>query len=154
MRRRLLVLALAAVLVGLGAGAAYAYFTATGSGAGSAGAGSLQTVTIDATTGSPTTPLLPGQTGDVALQVSNPNGFPVTLVAASGSGAVTVDSEHSGCDPSVVTFTNQTGLSTTIPADTTGYQVYLDGAASMSTAAANACQGATFSIPVTITVQK
>jgi predicted phage tail protein len=154
MKRRILALVIAAVLVSLGAGVAYAYFTSTGSGAGSAGDGTLQTVTIDATAGSPSTPLLPGGTGDVALQVSNPNGFAVTLVAVTGSGTITVDSEHSGCDPSVVTFTDQTGLSTSIPGDSTGYQVYLDGAASMSTAAANACQGATFSIPVTITVQK
>jgi len=154
MIRRVLAAALAAAVLGMAAGAAYAYFTATGSGAGSASAGTLQTVTISATAGSPTTPLLPGETGDVVLEVSNPNAFAVTLVSVTGSGTITVDGAHSGCNPSAVTFTSQTGLSISIPASSTDYQVDLPGAASMSAAAANACQGATFSIPVTITVEK
>jgi hypothetical protein len=154
MTRRVLALAAAAALVGVGAGAAYAYLTGSGSGSGSASTGTMQTVTITATAGSPTTPLLPDGTGDVVLQVDNPNGFAVTLVSVIGSGTISADSEHSGCNPSVVTFTNQTGLSVSIPASSSGYQVDLAGAASMSSSAANACQGATFSIPVTIAVQK
>jgi hypothetical protein len=154
MIRRVLALAAAATVVGVGAGAAYAYFTSTGSGGASASDGTMQTVTITATAGSPATPLLPDSTGDVVLQVDNPNGFAVTLVSVIGSGTIGVDSEHSGCDPSVVSFTNQTGLSVSVPASTDGYQVDLPAAAAMSSSAANACQGATFSIPVTIAVQK
>jgi predicted phage tail protein len=154
MIRRIAVSALAAALVGMGAGAAYAYFTSSGSGTGAATAGTLQTVTISATAGSPTTPLLPGGTGDVVLQVSNPNAFAVTLVSVTGSGTITVDGAHSGCNASAVTFTDQTSLSVSIPASSTNYQVDLPAAASMSAGAANACQGATFSIPVTITVEK
>lgn len=154
MRRRILVLAISAMLLGLTGGVAYAYFTSSGSGTGSASTGTMQTVTVAASTGSPTTPLIPEGSGDVALQVTNPNGFAVTLVSVTGSGGITVDGGHSGCDPSVVTFTDQTGLTISIPADSTDWQVYLPGAASMSSAAANACQGATFSIPVTITVHK
>jgi predicted ribosomally synthesized peptide with SipW-like signal peptide len=154
MTRRVLVLAAAAALVGVGAGTAYAYFTSSGSSTGSASTGTMQTVTITATAGSPNTALLPDGTGDVVLQVDNPNDFAVTLVSVIGSGAVGVDAEHSGCDPSVVTFTNQTGLSISIPASASGYQVDLPGAAAMSSSASDACQGATFSIPVTIAVQK
>jgi hypothetical protein len=154
MKHRILFLTIAAALVCLGAGTAYAYFTSSGSGTGSASTGTMQTVTITATAGTPATPLLPDGTGDVVLQVDNPNDFAVTLVSVTGSGSITVDSEHSGCDPSVVTFTNQTGLSIGVPANTTGYQVDLPGAAAMSSAAADACQGATFSIPATIAVQK
>jgi hypothetical protein len=154
MIRRVLVLAAAAAVIGLGAGTAYAYFTSSGSGTGSASTGTMQTVTITATAGTPTTPLLPDSTGDVTLQVDNPNAFAVTLVSVTGSGSITADSAHSGCNPSVVTFTPQTGLSISIPASTTGYQVDLPAAAAMSSSAADACQGATFSIPITIAVQK
>ena len=153
MRRRILISILSALLVCLGAGAAYAYFTSTGTGSGSATTGTLQTVTVAATAGSPSTPLYPGQSGDVVLRLTNPNSFAVTLVSVAGNGVISADGGHSGCDPSVVSFTDQTGLTVNIPGGVTT-QVDLPGAAAMSTAAADGCQGATFSIPVTITVHK
>ena len=156
MRRRSLMLVAPAVcvVVGLSSGAAYAYFTGSGRGTGSASVWAMQTVTIASTTASPAASLLPGGSGDVTLVVTNPNGFAVTLVSVTGTGgAITADSGHPGCTTTGVTFTNQTGLGTVIPANTST-AVDLPGAASMSTASSAGCQGATFSIPVTITAQK
>ncbi len=153
MRRRslLLIAPVACAVVGLSSGAAYAYFSSSGHGTGSASVGSMQTVTISSATVSPNTPLLPGGSGDVTFKVTNPNGFAVTLVSVVGNGTIT--SNQSSCTTTGVTFTNQTGLSTSIPADDTA-TIDLPGAATMSTASSAGCQGATFSIPVTISVEK
>jgi hypothetical protein len=157
MRNRRFILAVSAscLVAGLGAGAAYAYFTSTGSGSGGASVGSMQTVTLATATDIPTTPLLPGGTGDVTLEVDNPNSFPVTLISVTQapSGTITADGNHSGCTTTGVTFTNQTGLTKAIPA---GGKVSVDlpGAVSMATTSPAGCEGATFSIPVTITAQK
>jgi hypothetical protein len=154
MKHRTLLLVIAAVVVSLGAGAALAYFTSSGSAHGSASTATLLTVTAGA--GTPSTPLLPGGTGDVALTVTNPNNFAVTLVSVAGNGAITADGGHPGCTTTGVTFTAPTGspLPVTILANSTNQVVDLPGAAAMSLTASNACQGATFSIPVTIVVHK
>ena len=144
-----------AVVSGLGVGTAFAYWTSSGAGSGTAGANSLQTVTVAAFVGgdSPASSLLPaGPAGEVILRLSNPNAFAVTLVSVVGNGTITADSGHSGCSTTGVSFTNQTGLSVSVPAGSS--LVRLPAAASMSTASLNACQGATFHIPVTITVHK
>lgn len=154
-RRRIVLLAVIVSVISLGAGTAYAYFTSTGSGTGSASTGTMQTVTVAATTGTPTTPLLPGGTGDVTLKVTNPNSYAVTLVSvAAGAGNITADSGHPGCTTTGVTFTAQTGLSTSIPGGGATTQVDLPGAAAMNATSSSGCQGATFTVPVTITVQK
>jgi hypothetical protein len=136
----------------VGVTAASAYFTAAGAGHGQAHVGTLS-VTVSATTGTPSTPLIPGGTGDVALQVVNPNSFAVTLKAVTGSGTITPDAGHATCAPTGVSFTDQSALSINVPANSTT-PVALTGAASMSTLSANGCQGATFTIPVTIGVRK
>jgi hypothetical protein len=139
--------------VGSIAGGAFGYFTSSGKTTGSASTGTMQTVTVSAATVAPSTPLLPGGSGDVTLKVTNPNNFAVTLVSVTATGGnITADSGHSGCTTTGVTFTNQTGLRTSIPASSTT-TIDLSGAASMSTASSAGCQGATFSIPVTIAVQ-
>jgi hypothetical protein len=155
MRLRWLLLIVPAIclIVGLGSGAAYAYFTASGHGTGSGTTGSMQKVTISSTTATPTSKLEPGGTAEVTLEVTNPNDFSVTLVSVVGSGSIYADSGHPGCTTTGVTFTDQTSLDTTISADATT-TVDLPGAAAMSTASSAGCQGATFSIPVTISVEK
>jgi hypothetical protein len=140
------------ILAVFGAGVASAYFSAPGSGTGSGSAGILQTVTLDATAGAPSTPLLPGGSGDAALRVNNPNSFAVTLVSVTGAGPITADSGHPGCTTTGVTFADQTGLSINI-APGGPKQLRLPGSVSMSAASSNGCQGATFSIPVTIQVR-
>jgi len=153
-RRRRLVSVLAIVGVLAVGAAAWAYFTSSGSGSAHASTGSMSTVTLNAAAGTPSTPLYPGGTGDVSLEVNNPNAYAVTLVSVAGHGTITPDAGHSGCTTTGVTFTNQTGLNTTIPGGATNDQIALPGAVSMSSLSSSGCQGATFSIPVTITVDK
>jgi hypothetical protein len=155
MRRFLTILAVAVVILTFGLGvAAYAYFTSTGTGSGNASTGTLQPVTVVNAAANPNSTLLPGgPAADVVLRVNNPNSRPVTLVSVTGNGTITADGSHSGCTTTGVTFTNQTGLNVPIAASTTTV-VHLAGAASMSAASLSACQGATFSIPVAITVHQ
>ncbi len=137
----------------LSAGAAYAFFSGSGSGTGSAPTGALQTVSLVAVTGTPESPLQPGSTGDVLLNVSNSNARGVTLVSVIGDGPITVTG-GTGCTSATsgVTFTDQKALSIAIPGSASASPVDLSGAATMSYSSASACQGAVFNIPVTITV--
>ena len=145
----------AAVVAAVGSGlvgitAAAAYFTAHGAGAGSATAGTLQPVTVAATVGgdTPSSSLLPGGSADVILRVHNSNSFGVTLVSVSPNG----NASAPGCTTTGVTFTNQSSLNIAIPSGTT--LVHLAGAAGMDSTSSSDCQGATFTIPVSITVHK
>jgi hypothetical protein len=153
-RTRVRVIVAGAVLaVGISAGAAYGYLTSSASATGHASTGTLVAVTLS-TTGTPSSSLVPGGSADVVLGVNNPNAYDVTLVSVTGGpGSITADPGHSGCTTTGVTFANQTGLHVAIAASglTT---VHLAGAASMSAASSTGCQGAAFSIPVTITVRK
>ena len=148
--------ALVALVLGLSAGSAYGYLTTQGSGTGLAGVGTMKTVTM-ATAGTPSTPLMPGGTGDVVFSVTNPNNFPVSLVAAGleAGSAITPDANHSGCTTTdslpVVTVNVPSGdLPVSIPANTT-MPIDLASAATMDVAATSICQGATFNIPLAIT---
>lgn len=152
-RRAKLIAVVAAVLVL--AGSAAAYWTTSGSGTAAAQTGTAQPVTIAA--GSPTTQLYPGGSADVAATISNPNSFPahvpsLLLDTSQGTGGFGVDSGHAGCAVSALSFTgsNNGGSGYLVPAKsgaTNGsLPVDLTGALSMSAAAANACQGATFSV--------
>ena len=145
--------AIAALTMGFGGGAAFAYFTSSGNGSGAASTGTLQAVTI-ASTGSVSSPLLPGgPAGNVTVEIANPNPYSVTLVSVNGNGTINTDGGHLSCTTTGVTFTNQTP-NINIPANQTAYPVDLTGAISMSAAASNGCQGATFSVPISITVDK
>ena len=162
-RHKLVVIGAAALLsVGIGAGAAWAHWTTGGTGTGSATGASLGSVTLVAVTGSPSAPLYPGGTGNVIFNISNANAYPVTLVSVrlEAGHSITASSGIGTCSGNGgVTFTSQTP-NVVIPADTAGngypngYPVGLTAAASMSTSSPTGCQGATFSIPITITVQK
>jgi hypothetical protein len=149
--------AIVALLLGIGAGSAYGYLATHGSGTGTVDSGTMQTVTM-ATAGTPSTPLLPGGTGDVVFSVTNPNNFPVSLVAVTlgADSAITADEGHSGCTTTdgspIVTLSVPPGdLPVSIAADAT-VQVDLADAATMDATATSNCQGATFDIPLTITV--
>jgi hypothetical protein len=131
-------------------GFVYAAWTTNGSGSGYAKAGTSQaltTVDVSASTGAT---LYPGVSGDVKIQISNPNTYAVRVTAVSGNGTITADAGHSGCTTTGVTFTNQSSLTIDIAASSSTTTT-LTGAASMSNASLNACQGATFTIPVTLT---
>lgn len=153
MRKRPFLIAVSAgcLTAGLGTGAAWAYFTSSGSGAGGASVGSMRTVTLQDATATPSAPLMPGGTGDVTLQVTNPNTFPVTLTRVDGNGTITAGTP--GCTVTGVTFANQDTLSSPIAGGAT-IAVDLPNAVSMDATSSAGCQGAKFSIPVTITAQK
>lgn len=137
----------AIVLVAVGL--VYAAWTTNGTGSGYAKADTadaLTTVDVAATTAAT---LYPGATGNVKIEIANPNPYPVRVTAVTGNGTITPDATHAGCSPTGVTFTDQTGLAIDIAANGSTVAT-LTGAAAMSNASANACQGATFTIPVSL----
>lgn len=150
-QRSILLGALFALVMGIAAGSAFGFITAPGSGTGLVVSGATQHLTVSATAGTPATPLLPGGTGDVAIVISNPNNVSITVVSVTQNGPIMVESGLSSCTPTVVEFSNQTGLNDTIGAGRTA-RLDLPGAASMDANAPSGCEGATFAIPVTISV--
>jgi hypothetical protein len=134
-------------------GFVYAAWTTNGSGSGYAKAGTasaLSTVDVSATTSAS---LYPGTTGNVTLKINNTNPFAVRVSAVALNGQqsdIVPDAGHSGCTTTGVTFTNQSGLTLDVPASTQT-EFTLNGVAAMSNASLNACQGATFTIPVSLT---
>jgi hypothetical protein len=121
---------------------------------------------VAATSGSALSTLIPGGTADPRVQLNNPNSFSVTIVGISQNGPVTVlggagCTSDSGTWPSLtlgnsgVSVPTQTGLNITVTAGPiTNVVVHVANGASMNTASASGCQGATFQIPVTLTVQR
>ncbi len=143
-----IVAASATVVAGVGVG--LAAWSTSGSGTAYSKAATASAITLGDASAATTADLYPGSTGALKLKVTNPNVFPVQITAVTGSGAIT-SSAGATCDAgSGVTVTNQTGLSLAVAAGATE-TFSLAGAVSMSTSVVNACQGATFSIPVTVT---
>lgn len=136
--------------IALASTVAFAAWTATGTGSGYAKAKTASVLTTVDASGSTSAQLYPGGTGDLVLKVNNPNDYQVTLTAVNnGSGSITSD-KGAACDASTgVTFTNATGLSLAVPAGTT--QTFtLNGKVAMSNASDTTCQGAVFTIPVSL----
>jgi hypothetical protein len=129
---------------------AFAAWTATGTGSGYAKAASgqaLSTVDVSASTAAT---LYPGATGDVKLRIDNPNAYPVRVTTVEGNGAITSDA-GAACDASTgVSFTDQTGLTLDVPAASQA-TFTLSGSVGMTNASDDSCQGAVFTIPVTLT---
>jgi hypothetical protein len=153
--RRLAILAAAAVfalvVVPVG-GIAVAYWGGTGTGTGTSETGDVVPVTL--TVGTPPANLRPGATSHVVLTATNTNASPVridslSLDTARGTGGFSVDAGHSGCNVNVLTYSTQT-TGWTIPARVGlvngTLSITLNNAIGMSTSAANACQGATFTV--------
>jgi len=146
----------AAVVVGVSViGVAIAAWTTGGSGSGQAQAGSAASMTISA--GTPSSSLYPTASADVAATISNPNPYKVHVSSIS-LGAVTVDAGHSGCNTASVSVTSPQDNSAAgwdVPAKSGGVNgslgVDLANAISMSNAANDSCQGATFTVALTAT---
>jgi hypothetical protein len=97
--------------------------------------------------------LYPGGSADAIVKISNPNGYTVHVVAITATGTATAGN---GCTPTGIAFTAPTSFTAaqfTLPANQST-ALDLAGAVSMDTTSASACQGQTFSLPVTVTVQK
>jgi hypothetical protein len=155
MKRRLITGAIAVVVAaGLGVGAVFAYFLVTGHGSGSGANGTAPTVTIQAVaSGSPNSTLLPGSTADLLVQVQNPSSLTLTVTGIAQNGTATPEGGNA-CTSSNdgVSVPTQTGLSVSLAPGT--QTLHFSGAAAMSTSSASGCQGATFDVPVTLTVQE
>jgi hypothetical protein len=134
----------------LAAGSATAYWAVSGAGSGSGDTGTAQAVTLSPAT--PTAGLFPGGQASVVLTVTNPNAFSVkvgslSLDTGQGTGGFAVDGGHSGCVLSTLSFTTQTNAGAGWTVSASGnLSVTLTNALSMTTAAANTCQGASFTV--------
>jgi hypothetical protein len=144
-------IAIAAAAALVAAGGALAYYTSTGSGTGGASVASPDPVTIAART--PASGLLyPGASGEVDATVSNPNPFPVRINSLVLDGGIGVDGSHSDCDTSALHYTTQDngGAGWNVPAKVGATEGTLDltlaDALNMDVGAANACQGAAFTV--------
>lgn len=131
-------------------GAASAYWSGSGTGSGSGSNGTTQAVTLTPATAA--AQLHPGGQAGVELRIVNPNPGSVrigslALDTTQGTGGFSVDAGHSACGVSSLSFTTQTndGAGWTVPGSGS-LPVTLATALSMSTSAANACQGATFTV--------
>jgi hypothetical protein len=151
-----IVIVIAVVIVGIGgAGVAYAYWSAGGSGSGAGATGT--TVPLTLSSGTPSAGLLPGASSDVVLTITNTNTSSVKVTSLAldttqGTGGFSVDSGHSGCALTALSFGTQTngGAGWTVPGKVGAVNgtltVTLSSALAMSVSAANACQGATFTV--------
>lgn len=133
------------------AGGAFAYWTGAGSGTASGGTSTGPLITLSP--GSPTAALYPGGSTSVVLTITNANTVDVrvsslVLDTSQGTSGFTVDSAHSGCGLGTLSLSAQT-TGWTVPAHATvdgTLSVTLTNALSMTSAAASACQGATFTV--------
>jgi len=144
-----------AALVAASGSAAYAYWKAGGGGTGSGLTGTTTALTLSA--GTVASGLYPGTSVTVSITASNPNTAPIrisslALDTTQGTSGFAVDAGHSGCTLSALSFTTQTnaGAGWTVPAKvgaTNGsLPISLPASLALSTGAANACQGATFTV--------
>lgn len=134
-------------------GSALAYWSANGTGSGASTAGTMTISVTGLQAGdSNQAPLLPGQSGDVILRVNNPNSFPVHVTTIAANGSATASN---GCAPTDVTFNAPSDYSAAQFTLSPGSNlIRIAGGASMGLASASACQGATFSLPISVTVRK
>lgn len=135
--------------------AAFAYWGGAGTGDGTGSSGEVVAVTLSPAT--PAADLYPGSDTDVVLTVSNPNTAEVRLGAfaldtARGTGGFAVDAGHSACGVASLSYGTQTnsGAGWTVPGRVGAVNgtrsVTLTDALSMGDNAANACQGAQFTV--------
>jgi hypothetical protein len=150
--RRLLVAATAIAMLG-GVSLVYAAWLTEGSGSGYAKAGEAQDLsTVDVSASVTTLPnqLYPGADGDVAIEIDNPNEFPVRVTSIAANGDITASGGIGTCTTTGVTFDSpQTGPIDVAANDSA--RTTFTNAAHMSNASENGCQNATFTIPVTLT---
>ncbi len=134
------------------AGVVFAAWVVTGTGTGSARARQAQALTTTDASASTTAQLYPGGSGDVMVTINNPNPFPVTVSSIAKTAAAITSDKGALCDASTgVTFTDQNPTTGNVVPKNGELTMTLSNAVSMSNASANECQGAVFSIPVSIT---
>ena len=165
LRRRVGVVAGVFVLL-FGGSVAVASWTATGTGQGSARAASVSGLVV--TAGSPLGALYPlpadttpatgygsGTVGSVATTVANPNPFPVTITSATVGSVTSSPLGGRTCAAGSVLPTSSAPIAlsppVTLAAGSAPTAVTVPGALYMVSTAEDGCQGASFSVPVTVT---
>jgi hypothetical protein len=145
-----LALALSAILVVATTAVTFGSWSVSSSaGSGYSKAKVALSLTLSDASASTTAQLYPGGTGDIWIKVTNSNPFAVTVTSVTGAGTITSD-KGAACDASTgVTFTNTTGLSQAVGAGAT-VTFSLAGKMAMSNASDNSCQGAVFTVPITL----
>ena len=143
-----------AVAVVLAGGVAYAAWTSSGSGTATAKAGTASAPTTTTLGGSAVTSgfLYPGTSGDAVIQVNNPNSYPVNVTAIAPAGAVTASGGSGTCTTTGVSFSTQNPTSGNSIGANSSATLALKNAVAMSANSDSGCQGATFTIPVTVTI--
>ncbi|MDL5155814.1 hypothetical protein [Actinomycetospora termitidis] len=152
--RTTVLVVLALVLAALAAaGVAVAAYLASGSGASGVSGGTALAPTTSAVAGSAVTTglLSPGASGTALLSVTNPNPYKVQVATVAPAGAATASGGVGACATTGVTFTAQT-VPDVVLAPAASTTLTLGGAVAMSNASETGCQGATFSVPVTVSV--
>lgn len=152
----------AAAIIGVAvlafAAAGLAYFIVAGSGEGAAQLAATQDLTISVASPA-SSALYPGGSADVTATVHNPNAGPVHIhsfvLDTSGGHPTGIASDASGCSSGGNTGSSSNSVTFNGPA-TNGSNDFvfpsgdssltLQNALSMSTAAENACQSATFTV--------
>jgi hypothetical protein len=145
-----LALALSAILVVATTAVTFGSWTVSSSaGSGYSKAKVATSLTLSDASASTTAQLYPGGTGDIWVKVTNSNPFAVTVTSVTGAGTITSD-KGAACDAATgVTFTNTTGLTQAVGAGAT-VTFSLAGKVAMSNASDNTCQGAVFTVPITL----
>jgi hypothetical protein len=147
MSQRSAVITLIGVVVVSIATVAFAAWQVTGTGSGSVRAAEVTALTASA---SPTSPLFPGSTADITIQVTNKNSFPVEIQSFTAGKGVTVDLEHAKeCAGANVAVLGRSGLSHRVGAGDTVEFTVADSVSMTDTAPA-ACQGASFEISLSL----
>ena len=149
----LLVGAVVSLVVGLGAGSAFAYFGRPMHDRGAAGAGMARSIAVVQSTGTVANKLYPGARADLVVEIDNPNNFSVDIVTVAPSGPVTSSGGIGSCTTTGVTVPTQKGLSITVVPGS-DVVVHIPDGVSMGPTSSSGCQGATFTVPVSLTVQQ
>jgi hypothetical protein len=144
-RRKLLVGA-ALAAVAFVSTLAFAEWLASGTGEGYAQATTAQSLTTESAIAAAT--LYPGGTGDLVLRIHNPNPFPVTVTTVEQNGPITSDDAACDAGGHGVTFTTFTGALALAGGETKTFT--LEDVLAMAVTSAHECQGAVFTVPVSL----
>jgi hypothetical protein len=159
--QRALVVGTALAVAGV-AGAAYASWTASGNGFGGAKADTVKPLVVESADTSNLTPLFPGGTGDVVIKVTNPNQFAVDIHSVKWNLSDGVQTTSAGtCGNNGVYFGDYSaagssgngglisGLDLNVAAKSDA-TFTLHKAVKMLEGTGDECQGATFSMKLTV----
>ena len=143
----------AIVLGAMGVGIAFAAWTANGTGSGSAAAINGEDISAEEVTVDPQ--LYPGAFGDLELVIKNPNPYAVEVTEINNRGVgFPITADDLDCNAAAsVSFTDASDTWIVPAADENGdgeLAVTLDDAVYMNNDANDDCQGATFTVPVSL----